>query len=97
MAKRVFQCEGCTNVFSTEDEANKCHAQHSLEGLADLMHGRLCRLDHTEQCDYLYDNWDKTGARRQYWLQKAIELNRFSNQCNVAPQTLVTFIAAMCG
>ena len=97
MAKQVWQCEGCPKTYGTRNEADYCNAEHSLEGLADLMHDKLCRLSHADGCSYLYENWENRRETRNRWLQKASELNKFSDQCNVSPSSLLEFVVKIRG
>lgn len=99
MAKRVFQCENCPEVYGTENQADECNVAHSLEELADRLHEIMCHADHMFQadhspfCGYLFPE-DAKKTRRE-WLKKAVAVNKFSDQCNVSTENLLEFIASI--
>lgn len=60
------------------DELEK--AQKAWEGLpkskqlAEMLHHKLCKADHTDQCGWCYESWDKMRGQyseRRRYLEKA--------------------------
>lgn len=52
--------------------ASKAHQiPEELRELADFLHSKLCKYNHTDQCDYHYDNGDWTAYSRKEYLKKA--------------------------
>lgn len=97
MAQTVFQCEGCLSIFEIEEAADKCNAEHSLEGLADWLHEKLCTLDHSianHRCSYLSEHWEQLlkGATKNSWLQRAKEFKEFSDKQKVPIEDLLIFM-----
>lgn len=39
--------------------------------LADTIHAKICRLNHTDVCGYLYENWNEPGYAKKEYLVKA--------------------------
>lgn len=39
--------------------------------LADLIHKKICRSNHTDACGWEYESWSKIGATRLSYVKKA--------------------------
>lgn len=48
--------------------------------LAEAIHAACCRWNHTDQCGWYYESWDKPGYARKLFLEQARELVRLSGQ-----------------
>jgi hypothetical protein len=39
--------------------------------LADMLHSKLCHLNHTDRCGWHYESWTRIGTTRQSYIDKA--------------------------
>ena len=39
--------------------------------LAEVLHKQVCKLDHTERCDWYYRDWKFLGSARKLYIKKA--------------------------
>ena len=97
MAKRVWKCgyEKCGKIFEDEQSAEKCEASHTVEGLADFLHKKLCRWNHTDGCSYEYGSWESRNEERTRWLIKAQEFKHFAEKYKIPDQDLYIMIIRM--
>lgn len=56
--------------------------------IAELLHEKLCRQNHTDGCDWQYRSWENLGYARTEWLQKATQLIDKAKELGLAPATL---------
>jgi uncharacterized Fe-S cluster-containing MiaB family protein len=54
-----------------EQEENLEKSLPENQRLADIIHDKLCRWNHTDGCGYFYESWNQPGASRSEYLQKA--------------------------
>jgi len=74
------------NKLAIEYECKKRKLENELEkrralnipekviDLAELLHEKFCLRDHTEDCDWFYDNGDWKNISRKKYLEKAVLL-----------------------
>ena len=41
------------------------------ERLAEILHSKLCRSNHTDGCGWYYESWENVGYARKQYLDKA--------------------------
>jgi hypothetical protein len=46
-------------------------ASIDLKKLAEILHGKFCRYEHEERCDFYYDNGSWSRRSRKKWLEVA--------------------------
>lgn len=61
------------NVPKPPTRPKKSERENAIE-LAEYIHGKKCRLNHTDQCGWEYSNWDKPCSTRTYYLDKAYDM-----------------------
>jgi len=44
--------------------------------IADILHSRMCRLNHIDQCGWDYASWQKPDGTREEYLKKALAILR---------------------
>lgn len=53
------------------DELRQQQSLSEDKQLADTIHAKICRLNHTDVCGYLYENWKEPGYAKKEYLTKA--------------------------
>jgi hypothetical protein len=51
----------------------KTDRENAIE-LAEYLHGKQCRWNHTDGCSWYYSSWDKPCGTRNSYLDKAYEM-----------------------
>ena len=54
-----------------EDEQQLFDSKGPKYKLAELIHAKLCRWNHTDGCSWDYESWENIGSARQRYLDKA--------------------------
>lgn len=47
--------------------------------LADLLHQKICKQNHCDECSYFYETWEKPGYTKNIYINKASRLLRQFN------------------
>jgi len=45
-----------------------------IQSLADLIHNKVCVVNHTDGCGYFYESWENPGYARNYYYDRAQEM-----------------------
>ena len=68
-------------IKELEEEISKLKAEQAElmvlpenKQLAEALHKKLCRWNHTDGCGWFYESWEKPGFSRNDWLNKAREV-----------------------
>ena len=57
-----------------EAQQIKFESQDPTIKLAELIHAKMCRWNHTDGCGWHYETWDNVGYARSEYLKKAIRI-----------------------
>ncbi len=61
----------CFDIFASEEERD-------IKELAEKLHGAFCKDEHTETCDWFYnDDWNRNRGRKKYYKRAEILLKKF--------------------
>ena len=55
----------------SRERINKIKSMSIDVELAELLHEKLCRSDHTDHCGWYYDSWSGMGVERNNYLEKS--------------------------
>lgn len=61
-------------ILKLKTEAQEYHDLTVEQRVAEFLHSRFCRFNHTDGCGFYYENWEKPGYSRKEWLKKANSL-----------------------
>lgn len=68
-------------IKQLEEEIQKLKKEQAMlaalpedKELAEALHKKLCRWNHTDGCSWFYESWEKPGYSRNEWLEKAREV-----------------------
>jgi len=64
--KRLYQ-----EIGRLELKQKKFDAQINDFKLADVIHAKVCKWNHSDCCAYEYQSWDNIGTERSFYLDKA--------------------------
>lgn len=67
----------------------KIPREQQARELAEILHGKKCRWNHTDGCSWHYTNWDTPCSTRQKYLKDAYDmLAEFDNDMYVIKKVL---------
>ena len=58
------------------------------EQVAEILHNKLCRSSHEDQCGFYWESWLKPGSTRKYYLDKADHILKISTDLDVVKQII---------
>lgn len=58
-------------IKELEDEQQLFDSKGPKYKLAELIHAKICRWNHTDGCSWGYESWENIGIARQRYLEKA--------------------------
>jgi hypothetical protein len=64
--------------------------------LAETLHARLCRWNHTDGCSWGYETWQELGSTKKDWLDKARRLQAFLKDNNIKEKDILYFVECLC-
>lgn len=58
-------------IAEIEEEKVRLELMPKNQRLAEAIHGKQCRWNHTDGCGWYYESWEKGGHSRNSYLEKA--------------------------
>jgi hypothetical protein len=63
-------------VRRLKEEQRAFNNLSKAQKIADALHGKLCRQNHTDGCGWGYESWDKPGHAKKRYLDAAEKVLR---------------------
>lgn len=60
-----------TEIDKLEAEKKQFNAMKPEYKLADILHTKMCRQNHTDGCGWFYESWERIGSSRKSYIEKA--------------------------
>jgi hypothetical protein len=60
--------------------------------LADLLHEKTCRFNHTDYCGWHYESWENPGYAKKRFLEKANDMLNEAQRLNVSAEAVFSIV-----
>lgn len=70
--EQIIELKSQINVL--ELQKRKLEILPNTKKLAEIIHDKRCRWNHTDGCGWFYESWENIGYSRQEYLKKADEV-----------------------
>lgn len=79
------QLQQINNAIKAEKKRIEDQVSPDIIEIADALHEKMCRSDHTEHCDWYYGSWEKKTSAHMQYIGKAERLKEKFNSCISGP------------